>query len=236
VNENYLKEFQRWTAGPQKRREALSAEFAEHLREAEAAGDLGPALERLGPPRDAAKTFAAGHALQPAPLGRRIVAAMIDFALPFLLVVAVIAAGTFLGSDARQDLLQFGRDVAAEREPVFGVLQSIAAFLLMSALLWWLIGLTVAEWRLGRGPGKALLGLRVVTEEGIAPTFGQVVVRRLTLVFSGPLQLIDWAFALFDPRRQRAVEKLAHTMVIQDEAPEPRAATDMKQVGLSNVV
>jgi uncharacterized RDD family membrane protein YckC len=236
VNENYLKEFQRWTAGPQKRREALSAEFAEHLNEAEAAGDLGSALERLGPPRDAAKAFAAGHALHPAPLGRRIAAAVIDFGLPFLLVVAVIAAGTLLGSDARQDLMQFGRDVAAEREPVFGVLQSIAAFLLMSALLWWLAGLTVAEWRLGRGPGKALLGLRVVTEEGIAPTFGQVVVRRLTLVFSGPLQLIDWAFALFDPRRQRAVEKLAHTMVIQDETPEPIATTDLKQVGLGNMV
>jgi uncharacterized RDD family membrane protein YckC len=66
------------------------------------------------------------------------------------------------------------------------------------------------------------MGLRVVTEEGTAPSFGQVVVRRLTLVFSGPLQLIDWAFALFDDRRQRAVEKLAHTMVIQDETPEPR--------------
>jgi len=53
MNQNYLKEFQRWTAGPQKRREALSAEFAEHMREAEAAGELGSTLERLGPPRDA---------------------------------------------------------------------------------------------------------------------------------------------------------------------------------------
>ena len=80
------------------------------------------------------------------------------------------------------------------------------------------------EWLYGRGPGKAALGLRVVTEEGIAPSFGQVVVRRLTLVFSGPLQLIDWAFALFDPRRQRAVEKLTHTIVIQDETLELRSS------------
>jgi uncharacterized RDD family membrane protein YckC len=236
VNQNYLKEFQRWTAGPQKRREALSAEFAEHLSEADAAGELGSTLERLGPPRDAAKAFAAGHALRPAPLGRRIAAALLDFGIPFLLALAVIAAGTFLGSGARQDLLEFGRDVVAERQPVFGVLQSIAAFLLMSALLWWLVGITVAEWRFGRGPGKALLGLRVVTEDGIAPSFGQVVVRRLTLVFSGPLQLIDWAFALFDPRRQRAVEKLAHTMVIHDETPEPLRTADMQQVGLTNLV
>lgn len=80
------------------------------------------------------------------------------------------------------------------------------------------------EWRYGRTPGKAMLGLRAVSEEGTALSFGQAVVRRLTLVFSGPLQLIDWAFALFDPRRQRAVEKLAHTIVIQDEAPEPQSA------------
>jgi len=71
MNESYLKEFERWTAGPAPRREALKAEFAEHLREAEAAGELGSALTRLGPPRDAAKAFAAGRELKPAPLGRR---------------------------------------------------------------------------------------------------------------------------------------------------------------------
>jgi uncharacterized RDD family membrane protein YckC len=64
----------------------------------------------------------------------------------------------------------------------------------------------------------------VTTEEGIAPTFGQVIVRRLTLVFSGPLQIIDWAFALFNPQRQRAVEKLARTIVVQDESPQQQHA------------
>lgn len=57
LNQNYLKEFQRWAAGPQARRDAVSAEFSEHLREAEEAGELGSTLERLGPPRDAAKAL-----------------------------------------------------------------------------------------------------------------------------------------------------------------------------------
>ena len=224
MNQNYLKEFERWTAGPQKRREALSSEFAEHIREAEAAGELGSTLDRLGPPRDAAKAFAAGHELSPAPLGRRIAAFLVDAAIPAVVVAIVVAIGTMMGSDhAGHQLEEFVRDMAAEREPVWGALQALAATAFAVAMLWWALGLTVMEWRYGRGPGKAALGLRVVTEEGIAPTFGQVVVRRLTLVFSGPLQLIDWAFALFDPRRQRAVEKLAHTMVIQDEAPEQRS-------------
>ena len=227
MNENYLKEFERWTAGPAERRATLSAEFAEHLREAEAAGDLGSTLTRLGPPRDAAKAFAAGRDLQPAPLGRRIGAFLIDCAIPVLVVATVIAIGTFLGSEhASHQLFDWARDLAEERTPIWGGLQVLAAVLIGLAGLWWFVGLTVMEWRYGRTPGKAMTGLRVVSEEGIALSFGQAVVRRLTLVFSGPLQIIDWAFALFDPRHQRAVEKLARTLVIQDETPDlqPTAA------------
>ncbi|HEU4867190.1 MAG TPA: RDD family protein [Actinomycetota bacterium] len=230
MNENYLNEFQRWTAGPKERREALSAEFSEHLQAADAAGELGSTLERLGPPRDAAKAFAAGHSLRPAPLPRRVVAALIDVAIPIGAVLALVAIGTFLSSENAGLFAEFGRDVAAEREPTWGLAQSLGALVAVLAMTWWVVGLTVMEWKFGRGPGKAAMGLRVVTEEGIAPSFGQVVVRRLTLVFSGPLQLIDWAFALFDPRRQRAVEKLAHTMVIQDEGVEPQPAGEMRRV------
>ena len=224
MNENYLKEFERWTAGPTERRAALSAEFAEHLREAEAAGELGSTLERLGPPRDAAKAFAAGKDLDPAPLPRRIAAFLLDCAIPALIVTAVVAIGTFLGSEhAGHELFEWMRDLAEERTPMWGGLQVLAASLIGLAAMWWFLGLTIMEWRYGRTPGKAMMGLRVVSEEGIALSFGQAVVRRLTLVFSGPLQIIDWAFALFDPKRQRAVEKLAHTMVIRDEAsPEPQ--------------
>lgn len=238
MNENYLKEFERWTSGPKPRRAALSAEFAEHVREAEAAGELGSTLERLGPPRDAAKAFAAGHSLRPAPLGRRIAAALVDIAIPILVLLGVSAAAALiLAGDPGRVLAQFAGDVAAERDPEWGdTVQAIAAFTAVLGMMWWVVGLTVMEWRVGRGPGKAMMGLRVVTEEGIAPTFGQVVIRRLTLVFSGPLQLIDWAFALFDPRRQRAVEKLAHTMVIQDDAAQPSPVPGMPLVGANNVV
>lgn len=234
MNQNYLNEFQRWTAGPKARRDALSAEFGEHLQAADAAGELGSTLERLGPPRDAARAFAAGHSLRPAPLPRRVVAALIDVAIPIGTVLALVAIGTFLNSANAGLFAEFGRDVAAEREPTWGLAQSLGALVAVMAMAWWVVGLTVMEWKFGRGPGKAAMGLRVVTEDGIAPSFGQVVVRRLTLVFSGPLQLIDWAFALFDPRRQRAVEKLAHTMVTQDDPPEPRSVADVRPVGLSD--
>ena len=98
MNQNYLREFERWTAGPDERRQALSAEFAEHLRAAEAAGELGSTLERLGPPRDAAKAFAEGRELNPAPLGRRVVAFLIDCAIPLSVVAVIVALGTWIGS------------------------------------------------------------------------------------------------------------------------------------------
>lgn len=226
MNQNYLKEFERWTAGPQERRAALSAEFAEHLQEADAAGELGSTLDRLGPPRDAAKAFAAGRELRPAPLLRRITAFLIDCAIPALVAIAVVGIATALSAseDADNSVVDFFNDLANERAPIWGGLQVLAAAAIGFAVVWWFAGLTIMEWRYGRTPGKAITGLRVVTEEGTALSFGQAVVRRLTLVFSGPLQIIDWAFALFDPRRQRAVEKLAHTLVIKDEAPEPRTA------------
>ena len=226
MNQNYLKEFERWTAGPPERRAALSAEFAEHLREAEAAGELGSTLERLGPPRDAAKAFAAGRDLTPAPLGKRIAAFVIDLAIPLLVLATTIALGTWIGSGHEVHRLEeFGRRLAEESSVTWGLLEIGAILLVGIAGLWWVVGLTMMEWRYGRTPGKAMTNLRVVSEDGIALSFGQTVVRRLTLVFTGPLQIIDWAFALFDPRRQRAVEKLAHTLVVQDEVPEVGPAT-----------
>jgi uncharacterized RDD family membrane protein YckC len=223
MNENYLKEFERWTAGPEARRKALSNEFAEHLREAEAAGELGSTLTRLGPPRDAAKAFAAGRELRPAHLVRRVVAFLIDCALPITVVLILVALATMIGSDGEFSRLEtLTRRMAEELSVSWGFLEIGAMMLVGLAGAWWVAGLTILEWRYGRTPGKAITGLRVVSEEGIALNFGQAVVRRLTLVFSGPLQLIDWAFALFNNRRQRAVELLAHTIVIKDESLEPR--------------
>lgn len=223
MNKNYLREFERWTAGPEARRKTLSREFAEHLREAEAAGELGSTLSRLGPPRDAAKAFAEGRELRPAHLGRRIGAFLIDIALPLTIVAIIIALGTAFGGEGDFSRLEIlGRRLAEELSVTWGFLEIGAVMLVGLAGVWWCLGLTILEWRYGRTPGKALTGLRVVTEDGIALNFGQAVVRRLTLVFSGPLQLIDWGFALFNDSRQRAVEKLAHTVVIQDDDLGPR--------------
>ncbi|MGI8709193.1 MAG: RDD family protein [Actinomycetota bacterium] len=156
---------------------------------------------------------------------RRIFAFLIDCAIPLLFLALFVGLATAFGSgDEASRLESFFNDLSEELSVTWGALEMAGLFLVGLAGLWWTFGLTLMEWRFGRTPGKAMLHLRAVSEDGTALSFGQAVVRRLTLVFSGPLQLIDWAFALFDPRRQRAVEKLAHTLVIHDEVPDLRSA------------
>jgi uncharacterized RDD family membrane protein YckC len=207
MTEQYLKEFERWVAGPRTRKAQLRAELEEHLRGAEAAGDVD-ALSRLGTPREAAETFSSGHDSQPARLTRRISAALMDVAVTVILAFGGVAVGTW-GSHMSTSYRN-GSDFYAS----VGV---TGAILVAVGMLWWVAGLTLLEWRYGQTLGKKVFGLRVVSESGIAPSFGQVILRRLTMVFSGPLQTIDWAFMFFTKKHQRAFDLVAKTVVVQDE-------------------
>lgn len=197
MTEQYLKEFERWVAGPKERKARLRAELEEHLRAAEAAGDTS-ALGRLGTPREAAETFASGYEWEPAPLPRRITAALIDLVTFVGSIILFVGIGTGLSATN------------------IGPVEALFIVATFGSFLWWGIGLTLVEWRTGRTPGKAILGLRTIAESGTAPSFGQVVLRRLTLVFSGPLQLIDWVFVFFNPKHQRGLDVLAKTLVVTD--------------------
>jgi uncharacterized RDD family membrane protein YckC len=209
VTEEYLKEFERWVAGPKERKAQVRAELEEHMRAAEAAGDV-EALARLGTPKEAAKTFATGRDANLATVGRRLAAGIVDSGL----FVACIAVG--VGSGTWASAGRDGRNPEAFW-PALGTLETIALVLVVASVLYWVVGTILMEWRIGRTVGKAMFGLRVTTEDGIAPSFGQVVLRRLTFIFSGPLQMIDWAFMFFTPKHQRAFDMIAKTVVVQDE-------------------
>src|SRR5688572_26661795 len=106
MTDEYLKEFERWVAGPKERKVQLRAELEEHLRAAEAAGDI-EALKRLGTPREAARTFSAGHESSLSPLPRRIGAVLIDVGT----IVAALALGGLAGLAVGPDV---GNGVPAE--------------------------------------------------------------------------------------------------------------------------
>ena len=208
MTEQYLKEFERWVAGPKARKQQLRAELEEHLRAAEAAGDVD-ALSRLGTPREAAETFSEGRELVPASLPRRIAAGLTDMAVPIVLAFTGAALGAW---DAK-----FGPAFEVDGKNVdFWSMELAAIIFILSAFVWWVFVLPILEWRTGRTVGKALFGLRTLSETGVAPSFGQVVIRRLTLIFSGPLQLIDWAWAFFNSKHQRGLDVLAKTLVVSE--------------------
>ena len=70
---------------------------------------------------------------------------------------------------------------------------------------------------LGRSPGMALLGLRIVREEdGGRPGPGRVAVRYTGFLLSAAPLFLGFAWALLDPRRQAWHDKLAGTLVLAD--------------------
>lgn len=229
IIDDYTEQVGRRLTGPARAR--AKAELGAHLSDAAEAGELTEAMSRLGPPDEAAATFAELRSAPPAPVNLRFVAAAIDN-LPLvgvtiaLLVQAVLrtaetGAGFTLAFPPHV-YVKVGDGCAA-----FGPWQCSAydyAGLLYSlgvplALLWSIVGLGLLEARTGATPGKRLMKLNVVTAAGLRlhPLSG--VVRRLSLLL-GPFAWIDWAPVLWGDRR-RVLDQLTETKVVSVAARSP---------------
>jgi uncharacterized RDD family membrane protein YckC len=198
--DQYVRDFERWTAATPQRRARLSAELQAHLENAREEGELEAALSRLGPPRVAARAFSEGYEQRLAPLGRRFLASAADV-FPFLIL--------YLGFWWAQDWSIFVVGPFPR-----GISDAVRIAFLSAAFAWWGILLSVLEWRTGQTPGKRLAELRVASEDGTALSFGQVLLRRAPLVLF-PLAALDVPFVLAG-RRQRAFERIARTRVVDD--------------------
>jgi uncharacterized RDD family membrane protein YckC len=218
VIDEYLSEFERWTVGPPTERESWRAELAAHLGEAERAGELDDALRRLGSPREAAATFSRSGRWDLAALGRRWRAAAVDYAP---LAAVALALAVWQNVFSRTDnvfsfgLLSFppplGLVINTERALAENIVWNC---LVLGAGLWSFLGLALIESRTGRTPGKRLVGLATISEDGTAVSLQQALIRRIPLWF-GPVFWID-LLTLCTARRQRVFELLARTRVIED--------------------
>jgi uncharacterized RDD family membrane protein YckC len=85
---------------------------------------------------------------------------------------------------------------------------------------------TMVLWNQGTNPGKKICGLRMVKADTGRPcTFGDMLVRNLVMgalvlsligtVTVGIGYLVD-AFMIFGDRRQRLIDKMSGTLVVQD--------------------
>jgi len=132
--------------------------------------------------------------LAPAPLLPRFAAGMID-------AVPIIAAVIFLIIQANR----MDKNALQNPEILFTPTNLIIA---ASALVLYLLHTTVVEIFAGRSAGKWLLGLKVVTVEGTAPTQGQFLMRNV-------LRMVDPLVMIFlSPLRQRSADTIASTMVV----------------------
>lgn len=94
------------------------------------------------------------------------------------------------------------------------IVTRIADALLIFFVALFLVPLCEARWN-GRTPGKALLGLRVVTDVGETVGFGHALIRSMVQIVELPTG-IAFVTALSNPRNQRLGDLSAGTFVIHD--------------------
>ncbi|MFC4534482.1 RDD family protein [Sphaerisporangium dianthi] len=220
IIEEYARAFEGHLAGSAQDKARRRQELVGHLSDAAEEGELAEALERLGTPASAAATFAKGATLPYAPLGRRIGAILIDH-LPLIGISAALAV----------QAIRRGHDISLAFPP--WVYQEDGGFLhgigVPLALLWSIIILGVLEGTWGTTPGKALMGLRVVTENGLKIHVGDGVFRRVCLLL-GPIAWVDWLPIVFNERR-RILEHVTHTVVIGAGGDRAKAMSERQAAG-----
>lgn len=233
--DEYLAEFDSWIVGTAQEKRDWRAELAAHFSEAASAGDLHGAMQRLGSPRQAAITFRESRPLYGAPRRRRLLAAAID-AVPLLVAMAALVAYQ-LRDDVQGLWLMIPPPLTLRLGDGHPTYADVA---LIVAHLWSVVGLGLLEGRTGRTPGKALLGLRTVSTDGIRATRSQALRRRLTIL-AGPLVWLDSLPVIADLRPfgrklgtgrldggQRLIELFVGTMVVEDPARDRSGAPESK--------
>lgn len=133
-----------------------------------------------------------------------------------IILNAVIFAGAVIGAVGLSIVLTFADRRIAPNSTEQGL--SLRGFLAGLALSILYFG--VFEWLFGATPGKAILKMRVVREDGGRPRLWQVLVRGVFRFIDGLFFGIPAAVAIDrDFWRQRFGDRYAHTLVVDHRAP-----------------
>ncbi len=154
--------------------------------------------------------------------GARSIAFVIDFLIRSALAMAylVVAAWAILGN------LEF--DVPPDSETLWYLAGMIPA-----SAIYFLYHLILEPLMAGRTPGKRMIGLRVLTAEGVVPGVGALLTRNLFRVIdSMPVfYLVGLMFVMFGRRHVRLGDLAAGTVLAVERAPfleKLRPAQDME--------
>ena len=208
--EKYVQDVLRRIWGPEKERQRIEADLRAHMEEATRTGEPVPdVLTRMGTPQEVAAEFMAGVALPYSGFWFRLWAFLIDL-IAIVCLTAPLAVLCVVLSNLVPQTPQ-GMEHVLGGALILAVLAlgngAIACVLLYFPLL---------EGRFGQTVGKRLLGLRVLRENGLPIGYKEAFLRRLSFYFD--IFAVDALFIPFTPRRQRAFDMIARTVVIREAA------------------
>jgi uncharacterized RDD family membrane protein YckC len=201
---------------PPANRDQILRDLRDHLKQAvEDGASPMEAVRNMGDPRELAIELMSERQLEYAGFWVRTVAFFIDLIIMsmitvplFLLPMGVLIPGISLIELANDPWLHQSGDLT-------GV---ITVFLLIVVGTWTmgvvLLYFPLSEYLWGATPGKRLFNLRVVQEDGTSVRAGAAFIRRLSLYFD--IIVLDAIFIPFNERKQRALDKVAETVVIRE--------------------
>jgi uncharacterized RDD family membrane protein YckC len=204
----YIQDVMRNIHAPTPERQRFETDLRTHLEEAQAAGEALPeVLRRMGSPQEVAAEFMAQIRLEHAGFGRRLMAFVIDMFIILIFAGLLAISAIALSNLVPQNPIGLDYIVAALVIPalfisVLGAVGVIVAYF------------PVLEGRFGRTPGKGLLKLRVLGENGLPIGYKEAFLRRLSFYFE--MLPVDALFIFFTKKRQRGFDIIAQTIVIRE--------------------
>ncbi len=148
----------------------------------------------------------------------------VDFAIQIGVLIAVLVVFAFISPHVTH-----GGDFA--KVPVTKLAQAIAIALVSFLVFVLFFGyFIVLEWRFGRTPGKALLGIRVLRDGGFPLDFTASVVRNTVRIveFSLGFYIISALSTLLSPFNRRLGDYAAGTIVVRDSRFERAQLTPLR--------
>lgn len=180
-------------------RQRIEDDLRAHLIERIEAGDApAAAIAAMGNPKAVAESYLGEQTLHYAPLGRRFLAAFVDFMVLSVGWITPVALFVWLINGVSSGWWGLG-------------------VVIMAVSLWALVSMIyfpVAEAVFGQTIGKKLFGLAVVTECGLAIGAKEAILRRIPYLFHMAIML-DAIFVFFGKKHQRVFDHVAGTVVIE---------------------
>ena len=206
TSEEYLNKVLCNIQAPAVERQRMADDLRAHIQAAVEAGEpLPEVLARMGSPEEVAAAFMSQEPMNYASFWRRLAAALIDMLLIFFVSAILALIGVGLSNLVPQQ--PSGLDYVSGAVIILLVLGCALGVLALILLYFPLL-----EGRFGQTPGKRLLRLRVLKENGLPIGYKEALLRNLSYYFE--FWPVDALFIFFTERRQRAMDIVARTVVI----------------------